>query len=333
MVQMRDGIRLATDLYRPARDGELVPGRYPTIVCMTPYDKTERRYVEIADFFVPHGYAVVLQDLRDRHRSEGTQAVLPQRHAAHRRGRLRHDRVDRRAAVEQRPHGDGRQLLRRDHADPHRAREPAAPDRDLAGRHPDEHLPEPDARGRRDAAAHVLGALHPRRRPPGREGGLGEAARGLRRPAAAARAPLELAPAARRPRAPPRAGARPDARGLLHARRLRRVLGREGERLHALLARARRHPRDDDDRLVRPLPARRQRVLGGDDGEERVAAAADHRAVEPRRHAGRRDVDARRRLRADVGLGRAALLRRAARRSSTAGCPTTRAGSRRTRRP
>ena len=45
MVQMRDGIRLATDLYRPARDGELVPGRWPTIVCMTPYDKTERRYM------------------------------------------------------------------------------------------------------------------------------------------------------------------------------------------------------------------------------------------------------------------------------------------------
>jgi len=72
MVRMRDGVRLATDLYRPARDGELVPGRWPTIVCITPYDKTERRYTEIADFFVPHGYAVVLQDLRDRHRSEGT---------------------------------------------------------------------------------------------------------------------------------------------------------------------------------------------------------------------------------------------------------------------
>ena len=72
MVTMRDGIRLATDLYRPARDGELIPGRYPTIVCITPYDKTERRYTEIADFFVPHGYAVVLQDMRDRHRSEGT---------------------------------------------------------------------------------------------------------------------------------------------------------------------------------------------------------------------------------------------------------------------
>jgi putative CocE/NonD family hydrolase len=71
-VTMRDGIRLATDLYRPASGGELVPGRWPTIVCITPYDKTERRYTEIADFFVPRGYAVVLQDLRDRHRSEGT---------------------------------------------------------------------------------------------------------------------------------------------------------------------------------------------------------------------------------------------------------------------
>ncbi len=72
MVPMRDGIRLATDLYRPARDGELVEGRYPTILCRTPYDKTDKRYVEIADFFVPHGYCVCLQDVRDRYRSEGT---------------------------------------------------------------------------------------------------------------------------------------------------------------------------------------------------------------------------------------------------------------------
>lgn len=72
MVTMRDGIRLATDLHRPGHDGELAPGLFPTIVCLTPYDKTERRYTEIADFFVPHGYAVVLQDIRDRHRSEGT---------------------------------------------------------------------------------------------------------------------------------------------------------------------------------------------------------------------------------------------------------------------
>jgi uncharacterized protein len=72
MVKTRDGILLATDVYRPGREGELVEGRYPTIVCITPYDKTERRYTEIADFFVPRGYAVVLQDMRDRHRSQGT---------------------------------------------------------------------------------------------------------------------------------------------------------------------------------------------------------------------------------------------------------------------
>jgi putative CocE/NonD family hydrolase len=72
MVRMRDGIELATDIHRPARDGEVAPGRFPAIVCITPYDKSERRYVEIADFFVPQGYAVVLQDMRDRHRSQGT---------------------------------------------------------------------------------------------------------------------------------------------------------------------------------------------------------------------------------------------------------------------
>lgn len=72
MVPMRDGIRLATDLYRPARDGEIVEGRFPTVLCRTPYDKTDRRYAEIADFFVPHGYAVCLQDARDRYRSEGS---------------------------------------------------------------------------------------------------------------------------------------------------------------------------------------------------------------------------------------------------------------------
>ena len=79
MVPMRDGIRLATDVYRPARDGELVEGRYPTILCRTPYDKTDKRYSEIADFFVPHGYTVCLQDCRDRYRSEGTREYF---HAA-----------------------------------------------------------------------------------------------------------------------------------------------------------------------------------------------------------------------------------------------------------
>ncbi len=72
MVAMRDGTRLATDVYRPAHDGDWLEGRFPTILCRTPYDKTDRRYTEIADFFTPRGYVVALQDLRDRYRSEGT---------------------------------------------------------------------------------------------------------------------------------------------------------------------------------------------------------------------------------------------------------------------
>jgi len=71
MVPLRDGTRLATDIYRPARGEESLPGPFPTILCRTPYDKTDRRYVEIADFFTPHGYVTVLQDLRGRYRSEG----------------------------------------------------------------------------------------------------------------------------------------------------------------------------------------------------------------------------------------------------------------------
>lgn len=72
MVPMRDGERLATDVYRPGLDGELLPGPFPTILMRTSYDKTADRYVSaIPDFFTPRGYAVVMQDLRGRYRSEG----------------------------------------------------------------------------------------------------------------------------------------------------------------------------------------------------------------------------------------------------------------------
>ncbi len=103
MVRMRDGIRLATDLHRPAVDGEPAEGRFPTIVCLTPYDKTERRYVEIADFFVPRGYAVVLQDLRDRHRSEGTKEYFHS--ATPHTGEDGHDTIE---WIARQPWSDGR---------------------------------------------------------------------------------------------------------------------------------------------------------------------------------------------------------------------------------
>jgi putative CocE/NonD family hydrolase len=75
MVAMRDGVRLATDVYRPARpDGSPAPGRFPAILGRTSYDKSDPvMWVEpVAKFFAPRGYVVVLQDLRGRGRSEGT---------------------------------------------------------------------------------------------------------------------------------------------------------------------------------------------------------------------------------------------------------------------
>src|SRR4051812_39705809 len=38
-VAMRDGVKLATDVYRPARDGKPVEDARPVILTRTPYDK------------------------------------------------------------------------------------------------------------------------------------------------------------------------------------------------------------------------------------------------------------------------------------------------------
>ena len=122
MVPMRDGVRLAFDIYRPARDGDFVEGRFPTIMLHTPYDKTDKRYSEIADFFVPKGYNVVLIDLRDRYCSEASGVYY---HAATpHTGRDGYDICEwiADAAVVERPDRHGRQLLRRDHPGAHRAR-------------------------------------------------------------------------------------------------------------------------------------------------------------------------------------------------------------------
>ena len=74
MMPMRDGLRLATDIYRPALNGEPVSGPLPTILGRTSYDKTDPvAWIDhVANFFTPRGYAVVLQDIRGRHRSDGT---------------------------------------------------------------------------------------------------------------------------------------------------------------------------------------------------------------------------------------------------------------------
>ena len=75
MIPMRDGVRLATDIYRPAdENGNAIDDSFPVIVGRTSYDKSNPViWIEaVAKAFVPRGYVVVLQDLRGRGDSEGT---------------------------------------------------------------------------------------------------------------------------------------------------------------------------------------------------------------------------------------------------------------------
>jgi putative CocE/NonD family hydrolase len=71
MIPMRDGVRLAADIYRPAKNGKLVEDKLPVLVHRTPYDKSGSSRVSSAEFYAQHGYVVVVQDLRGRYASEG----------------------------------------------------------------------------------------------------------------------------------------------------------------------------------------------------------------------------------------------------------------------
>lgn len=69
MVPMRDGVKLATDLYRPAD----VSGPLPAILIRTPYNKQGN--AGAGNLFASHGYVVVVQDVRGKFGSEGEYRV------------------------------------------------------------------------------------------------------------------------------------------------------------------------------------------------------------------------------------------------------------------
>ena len=119
MVPMRDGVRLAADMYRPAGDGE--------------------RSRAVPDDPLPDAVRQDRQALRRDRRLlcaaglrrcragparpvqvGGQGRVLPRRQPAGWQGRLRHDRVDRGAALVERQRRDGRLLVRGDDAGPPR---------------------------------------------------------------------------------------------------------------------------------------------------------------------------------------------------------------------
>ena len=78
MMPMRDGIRLATDIYRPKG-----PGKYPVILSKTPYNfnqwidgKEAIRQYETAYDAVKRGYVYIVQNERGRFFSEGVWDIL-----------------------------------------------------------------------------------------------------------------------------------------------------------------------------------------------------------------------------------------------------------------
>jgi hypothetical protein len=68
MIPLRDGVKLAADLWLPE-----VPGKYPTILIRTPYMKTMAllKAAELGKYFASRGYALAVQDTRGRGDSEG----------------------------------------------------------------------------------------------------------------------------------------------------------------------------------------------------------------------------------------------------------------------
>ena len=74
MVEMRDGVRLATSVYLP----EAAERPLATILIRLPYGKDRFGDVRYwVDVFTPRGYAVVAQDMRGRYGSEGMFAPYP----------------------------------------------------------------------------------------------------------------------------------------------------------------------------------------------------------------------------------------------------------------
>lgn len=73
-VAVSDGTKLALDLYLPAKDGKPLPGKHPTLLARTPYNKAGM--AAEARWFAARGYVVALNDVRGRYASEGTWQMI-----------------------------------------------------------------------------------------------------------------------------------------------------------------------------------------------------------------------------------------------------------------
>ena len=70
-IPARDGVSLATDIYRPALNGQPLPGPFPVLLERTPYLKSEVRYHRKFSMYARLGYLCACQDVRGRGESGG----------------------------------------------------------------------------------------------------------------------------------------------------------------------------------------------------------------------------------------------------------------------
>ncbi|HEY6125034.1 MAG TPA: CocE/NonD family hydrolase [Steroidobacteraceae bacterium] len=80
-VQVRDGTRLAIDIFEPTKGGKVAAGRYPVVWMHTPYNRrdtqgglTAANYPGKALQLVKYGYVVAVADFRGTHASFGRNA-------------------------------------------------------------------------------------------------------------------------------------------------------------------------------------------------------------------------------------------------------------------
>ena len=69
MMPMRDGLLMATDLYRPVKNGTVAGEPLPVLLNRTPYER--ETLANSARYFALRGYVVAVQSLRGRHASQG----------------------------------------------------------------------------------------------------------------------------------------------------------------------------------------------------------------------------------------------------------------------
>ncbi|TKT76342.1 CocE/NonD family hydrolase [Aquamicrobium sp. LC103] len=81
-VTARDGVRLSVDVYRPAHNGDPLPGPFPAVLTRSPYDtrsgKGPSGQAGNGEFFAKRGYLYAVQDARGRYESEGDFVLLDQ---------------------------------------------------------------------------------------------------------------------------------------------------------------------------------------------------------------------------------------------------------------